>query len=237
MRGRATYKDSKELEEIIQDWFATNDSWLIIFDNAESEEQIERYLPGHYNVGCNTIITSRISNWSNTIAVNLFSEKDAIYYIEKITKITPDDYAFELCRKLGYLPLAITQTAFYIRNNSSENYRTYLELYNEYSLDLPEEEVNDECKSVRITFDITKYKIGVAARQFLTICSMLPPDDIDADWFTQIKEHLPKELSVAVSDGLLKRRLLRELTSYSLIAIANNKISTHRLLQRVVKEN
>ena len=234
---RTDYKKPDELIEIIVDWLTENESWLMIFDNAEDQEQISEYLPGHYNEGCNVIVTSRNNVWSNKIAVNLFSETDALSFFTKVTKLESDEFATALCKELGYLPLAITQAAFYIRNNPNETYETYLELYKEYALDLLEEEADSERKSVRITFDIAKYKISVAAKQFLRICSMLPPDDIDATWFQHIVEQLPTELSSALKDKLLYKRLMRELTAYSLIKMDGNKISIHRLLQSVIKEN
>ncbi|GHV90057.1 tetratricopeptide repeat protein [Spirochaetia bacterium] len=224
----------------VTDWLRKNNEWLFIFDNAEDELLLEKYLPasgkGHI------LVTSRYQHWHNieTVDIDLLPEEESHDFLTKVTGLPIDEYQKELAKELGFLPLALEQAAYYIKKNSHSNvdYRQYLEMLKKHPAELLDDDSKKISKTVMKTFLIAIEKIeNEAAKQLINICAFLAPENINCQWFVDASSILPQPLQDTVKDDYHYQKAKEVLNDYSLVKIENNKIKMHRLVQEVVKES
>ena len=111
-------------------WLAENSRWLLILDNADSEETAAKitsdYLPALHRG--HLLITSRYRRWGRDIRpvlLDSLSEEDFVRLLLTMTEShrasTSRDRttAEEIARRLGCLPLAIEQIAAWINHTGS----------------------------------------------------------------------------------------------------------------------
>lgn len=107
-------KDDKNVVELVKSKLCTMENWLLIFDDFPNPASVKNYLPNHTKNRGHVIITSRSIHWENTLKMTPFTPGEAIEYIVKETKIRDTEHMGELCKILGYFPLALSQAAAYI---------------------------------------------------------------------------------------------------------------------------
>ncbi|KAA6339133.1 hypothetical protein EZS27_012907 [termite gut metagenome] len=227
--------------ETVRNWMSQHDQWLFIFDNAEKEVVLKKYLPAHNFGQRHILITSRYAIWeqiATSIGIAIFASEEAANFLTEYTRLPSDEYQNELAKDLGYLPLALEQAAAYIRTNGI-SYQEYLDLFRQYKLEIlkeyPDEE--DDRQTIYLTWNISIEKINKeSAKQLLNLCAFLASENIQCSWFSEACEHLPQPLQEDVQDKLKYNKVKVELKKYSLVQIIDDQISIHRLVQEVIKD-
>lgn len=233
--------DEEEKIAIIIEKLNCVKKYLLIFDNANNYNEIEKFIP-KTNKG-SILITSRDNNWKvigNVISVDVFTSQEAIEFLKKRTLIDDLSGAEILSKKLGFLPLAMEQAAAYITNNSL-SFLGYLELFEKYKLklfDLESSRPLNYAHTVTITSRLSINRINnESTAQLIKIISFLDADSIELEFIINSKKILPHPLSECIQNELQLREIVWELKRYSLIKEENGKISIHRLLQEVIRED
>jgi NB-ARC domain. len=214
--------------------------WLLIFDNAQKSENIYAYLPqggkGH------VIITSRNQDWdvvAHEMPIDVFEEFEAIDFILKRAGENDPDSAKELAKELGYLPLALEQACAYIKTGKSIS--GYLELFRQRKTDLLKFPISRKdydytvATTWEISFERVKEEPGAGA-DLLNLCAFLAPDNIPKPLLAGGVEHLPEPLASAVADELKFDDAVAALMRYSLVTVADDSLSVHRLVQAVARD-
>lgn len=106
---------------------------LLIFDNLVEGCNYRNFLPMGDN--CRILVTSRIAKLPHLTEIDLPTLSDTEAYDLLTYKIKPDspeekDAAKEICKKLGYYPLAIELASFYVYEKKDifdKPFKTYLE--------------------------------------------------------------------------------------------------------------
>lgn len=232
--------DEEEKISVIIERLNCIKKYLLIFDNANCFSEIEKYLPKS-NTGF-ILITSRDNNWKiigNVISVDVFTPQEAIIFLNKRTLIDNLSGAEGLSKRLGFLPLAMEQAAAYIVNNAL-SFLDYIELFEKYKLklfDLESSKPLNYAHTVTITSRLSLKRINnESSAQLLKIISFLDADSIELEFFTNSEKILPHPLSECIRNELQLREVIWELKRYSLIKEGAGKISIHRLLQEVIRE-
>jgi tetratricopeptide (TPR) repeat protein len=244
VRQRLVGEKPKESDviEAVQNWMNQHKSWLFIFDNAESAEVLQPYLPAHQTKRQCVLITSRYAFWQKALQIDIevFTPEETREFLEKATKLPPDEAQGKLAKELGYLPLALEQAAAYI-TVLKKGYREYLELFLGRRLEVLKKfpGADKSRQTVAATWDISIGKIGAdgAARQLLNLCAFFAPDGIKVEWFRNAAELLPEPLQSALRDEIAKDDILEELQRYSLVRLNAGNLSLHRLLQEVIRDS
>jgi tetratricopeptide (TPR) repeat protein len=99
---------------------------LLVFDNATDLDQLVRFLPSAGQ--CQVIITSNqleTGGFGEVVAVDVFTEQEALAFLTRRTGRSEDAGARQLVRELGFLPLALAQAAAVIAAQHLD-YMTYL---------------------------------------------------------------------------------------------------------------
>ena len=214
-------------------------NWLLIFDDAQDYNSIKDFIPsmpGH------VLITSRCNDvaWERkSLALNVFSEQDAIAFLaKKIDKPYKDKQAIafrakakKLADLLGYLPLALAHAGAYI--NQCGSIKEYIALYKQKTITLFQAPIVDSTydKKIAITWDISLAKVKEEEPQYadklLNYCSYLS------------HQAIPKEFLIELfKDALYLDRAIIALENYSLIEMIENNcyLSMHQLVHEVIKD-
>jgi len=231
--GRST----TEIAERAVQWLTdTERSWLLVFDNVESAEQLERVRP-HGRRG-KVLATSRdrtLRRYGRLITVDVFDPDTATTYLtERADRPGDTAGARDLAEALGCLPLALSHAAAYCQLGVS--FGDYLALLAELparDLFSTDPERSHE-RTVASTWTVSIREAGEGAplaRHVLEMASFLAPMAI------------PKDLFIALLDddsaGERKRLAdaLNALSRFSLATVGEDGVSVHRLLARIVRED
>jgi tetratricopeptide (TPR) repeat protein len=235
--------DQQQIVETVKVWLQAHSEWLLVFDNADESTLLPAFLPA--NFGGHILITTQaatLGRLAKCIKVETFTEEQGIFFLLQRTGLLDTnssleqinqqqrDYAQDLTRELGGLPLALDHAGAYIEATQC-NINDYLTLYytqrealfqqrGSYNWDYPE--------SVNTTFQLTFSKVGQLSESALSvimICAFLYAEDIPEEIFHRVVEE----------DNLKWNNIIAILSRYSLIRRNKERktLSIHRLVQLV----
>ncbi len=94
-------------------WLKAHPGWLLVYDNAETEDDVKDWLPQGSGA---VILTSRDGAWHHVqpLDVDVMSPADAAALLTERSGDPDAKSAAELATELGYLPLALEQAAAYM---------------------------------------------------------------------------------------------------------------------------
>ncbi|WP_431989277.1 FxSxx-COOH system tetratricopeptide repeat protein [Streptomyces albogriseolus] len=215
--------------------------WLLIFDNADSPEQVRPYFP---TGGTGTIlVTSRNRRWGlvgGSLEVDVFTREESKQLLRGSGPELADEEAEALAEALGDLPLALVQAAAW-RAETGMPASEYLRLFESKRNELletapPPDYQLPVAAAWNVSLDHLETR-SPAALRLLQLCSYFAPDPISRQilsgpGYTTI---FP-ELDAALNDPMKLARAIREINRYSLARIDHrtNSIEMHRLVQHVL---
>ena len=217
----------------------TTRPWLIVFDNAARRDLIERWLPkrGPGQV----IVTSRDRNLrqlGRVINVGLFDDEVAERFLrDRVREENPaaaeESDVSAVVSVLRGLPLALEQAGAWVARNPSRTWHAYRELFDRADRDpfpgatRPSgyDATATTTWQVSITTAVAESAI---APKILAAASFLSPDGIPLDLF--VSEGSGSDAYLAVPDFEIADAL-DVLHGYSLIDIATDSFSVHRIVQ------
>ncbi|PZU92224.1 MAG: hypothetical protein DCF32_23675 [Leptolyngbya sp.] len=227
------YQENKLDENIatVKRWLATNDRWLLIFDNVDDPQAVQDFLPNTPNG--RILITSRLPRLERlgvgrVIPLDTLDPEEAHEFLQRRTQRDSLDPAEQqaleaLAQELGYLPLALEQAAAYIQTKGV-SFAAYLRSYQQRPLQVLEKEqpqVGNYPASVATTWGINFEAVQAsspAAADVLRLSAFLAPDNIPYEILMLGKDHLGETLATALAevaeDELVLPELLAELTGF-----------------------
>ncbi len=222
-------------------WLDKNKGWLLIFDNAKDAKSIRDYLPE--SSGGHVLITSRNQDWrafGKPLSIEVWNRNESIAFLQKRTGQSDEKVADKLAEALGDLPLALEQAAAYIETRK-KTYAEYLDLFNSRRKELwqREEPPDDYPDTIATTWSLAfdEIKSVFMAKELLALCSMAAPDTIPKSLLEKALVHYEQEAEARVIiDSFTLDDAVAALRSYSLITPDTEKVSTHRLVQAVVRD-
>ena len=244
------------------EWTATTDAqWLVVLDDLTDPTELRGLWPADSPNG-RTIVTSRrrdailFAHNRVVIDVNVFSEAEAVAYLEDKLGLAACEQAAELAADLGYLPLALAQAAAYIedRGIDCDAYRRRLaDGRRQLAALFPREAQPDDYRLTVTTAWTLSIELadkleprGISSR-ILELLSFLAPSGVPSELFVNdaILGYLRASRAVGDSpvdagDASDALRCLRRLSLASIDeneSIASPIVAVHTLLQRVVRES
>jgi tetratricopeptide (TPR) repeat protein len=232
--------DQTAIIAAVKRWLGENRNWLLIFDNVKAPEDIEPYLPregtGH------VVITSRNPNWRGSaghVPIQVFKRSESVDFIIKRTKQESRERADELADALGDLPLALEQAGAYMEERAV-SIADYLKLLQDHRSEVLERgESAAYPKTIATTWEISLQAIKKdfpEAVDLLKLSAFLAPDDIPKSLLTEGAEDLPEPLRSVLKNPIKLNDAVAALRRYSLINVADDKFSIHRLVQAVIQD-
>jgi tetratricopeptide (TPR) repeat protein len=225
----------------VKRWLGENRNWLLIFDNVKAPEDIELYLPregtGH------VVITSRNPNWGGSagvLPIKVFERSESVDFIIKRTKQESREHADELANALGDLPLALEQAGAYMEERAV-SLADYLKLFGERRPEVLERgKPTAYPKTIATTWDISLQAIRddlPEATDLIKLFAFLAPDDIPRSLLIEGAPDLPEPLRSVLLDSIRLNDAVAALRRYSLINVADDMFSIHRLVQAVTQDS
>jgi tetratricopeptide (TPR) repeat protein len=234
-------KDLRLLAEMVKGFLETHNRWLLVFDNAKDAQDIKPYLP-HGGRG-HVIITSRNPVWGNlarALEVSKFERLESIEFLCKRMCQRDRKAADELAEALGDLPLALEQAGAYMET-TAKPLGEYLKAIHERKMEvLARSRPSDYPETVGTTWDISfqaVQEVHPGAIGMLQLFSYLAPDDIPIEQLIKGAGNLPNSVATVLRDEARRDEALASLRSYSLVSRSEGKISVHRLVQAVTRDN
>ncbi|MEI5527440.1 tetratricopeptide repeat protein, partial [Streptomyces brasiliscabiei] len=213
-------------------WLQSRSGWLVILDNAEDPADVSAFL-GRLTTGQVVITTRRDLPWRDLAAplrLDTLTLDAAVAVLEEITgRSGTDDTAFaKLADELGCLPLALQQAGAYLAQTRTMA-RDYLtELRRDPAGVLGATPPGDaQQRTVAQVWSVTLNAVEEAdphAVHLLRILACMAPDPLPRN---VLDTALPTRRAVDHALGVL--------AAYSMITLTGTVITTHRLVQSVIR--
>ncbi|MGW5666412.1 FxSxx-COOH system tetratricopeptide repeat protein [Micromonospora sp. NPDC003776] len=217
-------------------------NWLLIFDNAEDPDDVERFFPkgGPGSI----VVTSRNGAWrdvANSLPVDVFERRESIDLLRRRGPDLAVNDADRLAAALGDLPLAIEQAAAW-RAETRMPTDEYLEL-----LDASRPVLDDETTQQQDYPELVAAAWNVSlnwlrdqdrsALRLLQVCSFFAPEPIGKVLLSKPRAlRIHPDLDPLVRNPVRLNRAIRTIGRLSLARIDHrtNSFQMHRLVQRVL---
>jgi hypothetical protein len=215
--------------------------WLLIFDNADTPDQLRDLLPqgtGH------VLLTSRNQAWASQatpIEVGVFSRAESKTFLRRQVNGLSDEDAEILAENLGDLPLALEQAGAWLVATGMDVGR-YIEL-----LDTEPAELLDQGpptgypRTATATWQVSLRRLREqmpAAAKALEVFAFFAPEPIPLSMlsnkgFRTILSQYDETLKLPIMQG----RLTREIGRFALARIdfSRNSFQIHRLVQAIIR--
>jgi tetratricopeptide (TPR) repeat protein len=216
--------------------------WLLIFDNADTLEEVEPFLPG--GIG-HVLVTSRNPIWSRVaepVEIDVFSRAESVEHLQRRVPSLLDTDASLVAEKLGDLPLAIEQAGTWLAETGTPaaTYVAELDNYLTGVLEFgrPADYPEPVAATWRVSFSRLRSQSPAAAR-LLELCAFFAPEPISQQLL--YSDEMIRAL-VPLDDRLRERivlgQLIRQITRYALAKVdqSTNSIQVHRLVQAVIRD-
>ena len=218
--------------------------WLVVFDNAPSEEAMQRFLPpaGRGRV----LITSQSAGWprGQAVEVPVLDTMVAAGFLVNRTGDPDEEAAKDLAGELGGLPLALEQAAAYIQATGT-TLAGYLSLFRDRRADLlARGQAAGHPADVAATLGLAVSQLSEeapAAAGLLRLLACLAPEPIplglllsDVGLARALGPKVAAAIGPLLGDALATGDAVAALRRYSLVAPAGDgMVVVHRLVQAV----
>jgi len=254
--------EQQRIVAAVQHWFATHSQWLLIWDNLEDLDLLERLLPStRQGVILLTTRCQTLGTLAQGIDLLPMVPEEGLLFLVRRAKVLdstatsedvrqlavqrPTQYqaAAELVTDMGGLPLALDQAGAYLEATQC-GLSTYLELFRTQRAALLQqrgEGVRAHPASVWATFTLALEATAgrhPAVGELLHVCALLQPETIPEELFRQGAAQWGSPLAVVCRDLLEWNRVVAVACAYSLLSRhpETQTLSLHRLVQAVLEE-
>jgi tetratricopeptide (TPR) repeat protein len=228
-------------ESLLRELAARND-WLLVFDNAQSPDDIAPFVPPERTGS--VLITSRNPNWGSlaqAFCLRVLDRADSIAFLQRRTGLSnADGSAGKLAQALGDLPLALEQAGATIEQTRI-TFSDYLTRYEGHWAELLQSgrTPGDYPDTIAMTWELAFREVSrdtPVAAALLNLCSYLAPVEIPRSLLNETAHSLPRPLSTTVGDPVGLDALVARLHRYSLVEATDKTISLHRLVAALVRD-
>ena len=242
--------------QAVKMWLQTHDSWLLILDNADNLSLANEFLPSTFEG--HLLITTRAQATGTRIHCTevdtMTQDVGALFLLHRakltainteINDIDSHDLftAYEICKELGGLPLALDQAGAFIESAQC-SLQDYYKLYQTRRMLLLKRRgdiVSDHPEPVATTwslsFEMVEQRSPIAV-DLLRLCALLHSDAIPMELVAQgMYQYLSPDASMTKDDVTLNDAIAT-LRAYSLVRrnAKEKMLSLHRLVQTVIRD-
>ncbi|MGI5237041.1 FxSxx-COOH system tetratricopeptide repeat protein [Dactylosporangium sp. CA-139066] len=233
--------DSTIAEHAVKARLRATDRWLLIFDNAEAEEDLTRWLPG--GIG-HVIITSRSRHWTHlarVLDVDVLTRAESVELLTTHLPLMAAADAARIAEALGDLPLALAQAAGFLAETAMSVDEYLAALHDEAQVVLDEGRPIDYPRSLATVIALSSEKLAAldpAALAMLQVCALLAPEPVHPELIAAIAADLPLlgPLSAVMAKPMARARSERRIGTYCLARVTPDGLVLHRLVQAVLRD-
>lgn len=255
--------DHLQIVGAVQRWLITHQKWLLIWDNVEDLDLLQRFLPPARQ-GSILLTTRRktLGVLAQSIELPTMTAEEGTLFllrrarllplkaentqISQVLQHLPNAYttAQKVATALDGLPLALDQAGAYVEETPCR-LEDYLELYQTQRaalLNRRGETAMGHPASVVATWSLSFEQVehtNAAATDLLRLCAFLHSDAIPEELFRDGGTWLGEQLGPVAADAFQLHEAFRTLSVYSLLKhnVEERTLSLHRLVQAVLQES
>ncbi len=217
-------------------------NWLLIFDNAETLETVQRFIP-EGGTG-RVLVTSRNPEWTgvdaDALEIDVFTREESIELLRKRNLSMDREEASGLAEALGDLPLAVEHASAWLATTQTR-VAEYLSLLAEKRVELTDVAVPPGYEMpVAAAWNVALDRLGMenpGALQLLQVCSFFAPEPIGRELFTSPRNApISPHLDETLQNPSRLSRAFRDIQRYGLARIDYREpsIQLHRLVRAVL---
>ncbi|TDB91988.1 tetratricopeptide repeat protein [Actinomadura sp. 7K534] len=215
--------------------------WLLIFDNANTADDVKAMIPASRPPQGHVLITSRNARWegvANTLVIDVFDREESIDFLRRRAReITPAE-AGELAEELGDLPLALEQAGA-LQTETGMSSEEYLELLRQQPLEIldanqPMEYPGSMTAAWRLSINALEDELP-EAMQLLRCTAFFGPEPIPIDIFRWGGVEAGPIMTPILRDPILRTRAIALIHNLALGKIDDRAMLVHRLVQRLLR--
>jgi len=236
--------DPEGLQAQVHEALRSVPGWLLIFDNADTAEELRPWLPrGPLPSGIpgHVIVTTRRGGFAamgQVLDLDVIGPEDALALLRTRVPSLDEATGNDLAEELGRLPLALEQAGAYL-DRTVLSPGDYVRLLRQRAADLlARGQVSGRTDTIATLWDLSLERIAAdnrAAVQLLDLCAYLAPERIPLDLFTGHPDLLPEPLATTAADELAFNDAIGVLVDYSLLKRTDAGLQVHRLLQGALR--
>lgn len=240
----AQYPNDEEAMRAMQATLAGATSWLLIFDNAEELNTIQKWLPTmpqQPGARQHVLVTTRRGGYASVgsvFEVDVWTLEEAASFLVSRLPGVPGECLSRLAVALGRLPLALEQAAAYVTATAIDC-ADYVTLFEERRSEmLSRGAVSGHEAVVATLWDLSLAAIeqrDLAAMGLIEMCAYLSNTAIPLDLFAKHGGRLPDRLRARLSDPVLLNDAVGTLLDYSMCTRNGREITFHLLTQAAVR--
>ncbi len=211
---------------------AVGGRWLLIYDNAEEPEALERLLP-HGGPG-HVLITSRNREWPEQVhmlTVDVFHRTESVAHLQGRVEGLSTEHAAQVAEALGDLPIAVSAAGAWLAETGLP--------VAEYLRAVQEGDAGR--RAVQATWDLSLQRLrerSLGAHRLLQVCSVLAPDiALDLLYSDKLMSAIAAHDPTAAERDM-RGTLVQSINRLALLKldVPARQVQVHRLLQEVVRE-
>jgi len=199
-------------------------SYLLIFDNIETFEQLKPYLPDTNKANQHVLVTSRDNaSWQKKIEFKEFTPDEAQEFLQREI----DETSEELAEEVGRLPLALNTAVAFIKEQRKQVSYTI----EQYLIDYRSKKMTSTTSAVFTSLQLALPKIEAQSQDALNLiryCAFLSPEHIVPEWLVhdQLLGAMPRIYTA-----------LTVVANFSMLTVKNYELEMHRLMQKAIRES
>ena len=181
-RGLGLYHDSENLS-LIDQVGRVQRAWqepvprLLIFDNCESQELLEKWRP--VSGGCRVLFTSRRALWPRELQVvkrpiRVLDPAESVAFLRQVAPQLGESEASEIAAELGYLPLALHLAGEFLGRYRQFDAEHYLSQFRETG---PMQHPSLEGRGAR--YSPTGHELNISRTFAISLEQLDPGDEVD----------------------------------------------------------
>lgn len=225
--------DTEQLSAWAMKWLQTHDSWLVVLDNVE-DHALARSFTGRFSRGKILLTSRRRHGWAGIgqeLEIDTLSRSASIELLSRVASIAQAEAQGDLAdiaSEVGDLPLALLQAGSYIAQTHIKPAQ-YLERLRSHPHRMfsASGDEQDSARTIARIWDITLDAVrerNPGSVLLLELVSFYGP------------QSLPRYvIQGALDDEIAIDEALKTLSAYSMISLSGEEVSTHRLVQAVVR--
>src|SRR5215469_13582765 len=236
--------DPEALAAQVNEALRETPGWLIIFDNADTVENIAPWLPcGPLPGGAlgHVITTTRRGGFAalgRVLDLNVIGLDAGVTLLRGRVPNLDQRTGERITEELGRLPLALEQAAAYL-DQTGMPAAEYLDLLRRRATDLyARGQVTGRPDTIATLWDLNLDTIGgahPATVELLGLCAWMAPEPVPLDLFTAHAGQLPGLLTAVAADPLAFTDTVAVAIDYSLAKRTQAGLQLHRLVQAAIR--
>jgi Tfp pilus assembly protein PilF len=235
-------KNLDTIRHVLRRHLASRNDWLLIFDNANTAEELMDFIPK--DVTSHILITSRSPDWgdiAHATQIREWERSESIKFLrERTGRNEADLMCFRLAQALGDLPLALEQAAAIIEQTKI-SFSAYLKKFETHWSELLARgrEGTSYPDSLAMAWELSFRQVEADAPEsaaLMNLCAYFAPESIPGAMIANGATAVPAILGNAIRSAKSLHDTIEPLRRYSLIDSDDKTLSLHRLVGAIVRD-